>query len=371
MPEEKVIDERQGWTSASNAEADELCPGRHLAQKGIVEPPKDSDRDFGIRVHDALEKDSPIDLTPTQLDAYEECKEVERAALRKYFGAYVAERLRPAVREHRLWLDIPPRFRHSGRLDTWYRHADKGMVIDYKALRGEVTESPSNKQLRDQSVLLYGNVPLLSEVAVAIAQPPSIVEPVVAVYGAMDLALARDELYKRVRASNDPNSPRVAGEVQCHFCLAKGSCPAYAAWQASRMPVQIPVSTKPALQWSPEEWSAFLEKASIAEKWLEETKQLAKGILVMQPDAIPGWRLGDTGSIDTVTDPQELFNRFAKLGGKLEDYMACLEVGKTKFKDALAKTTGAKGKSLASTLDTLLEGIISSKEKAKALRRTK
>ena len=245
--------------------------------------------------------------------------------------------------------------------------------MEYKALRGEVKASPANMQLRDQVALLFYNVPLLSQVAATVAQPPFNHDPVITTYDALDIARAMADLQNRVRASNDPNSKRTAGAVQCHFCLAKPGCHEYTAWVDSQVNVLeiVPSIPKAPIHWTVEDWNKFLTAAPLAAQWIDDMKDIARELLKQHPGAIPGWRLQKTGAIETVTDPQELFARFEKLGGKLPDYMACLSVGKGKFKDALAATTGASGKALENALDALMHGIISVKEKAPSIKKVK
>ena len=49
-----ITTERRGATSASNAHADALCPGRHLAQRGLAEPAERADAAHGRSIHEAL-----------------------------------------------------------------------------------------------------------------------------------------------------------------------------------------------------------------------------------------------------------------------------------------------------------------------------
>ena len=369
-----ALEERLGWTSASSALADSLCQGRHLAQKGLPEPVRDkTDAEFGIKVHTALELSDPRMLNSAELDAYEECKYVERAALKKYFGR---TDIKHSTSEHRLWMDIEDKegiLWHSGRLDKWYRHADRALIVEYKTLRGEVEDSTTNMQLRDQAVLLNYNERLLSEIAVTVAQPPASVPPVVTVYGGLDLLQATHDMQLRVIRSNERESwmNRVAGPIQCQFCIAKMECRQYAQWKSQQLPAEIPTATKSPSMWTVEEWQSFLEREAQARQWLKDVKDYAKMMLGENPEAIPGYKLQRTGELDTVTDPQELFTRFEKLGGKLPDYMKCLDVGKGKFKELLAATTGAKGKMLDAALDVILSGIITSKEKEPTIKKVK
>lgn len=365
-------DPRSGWTSASAALADSLCGGRHQAQKGIPVPDKkdDPDAQFGIRVHAALEKEDPTGLTTAETDAYDDCMALQRAALKQFFSTRVASNMRPLYRERRFWVFVPPSYKHSGQLDKVFRHLDRALIIDYKALRGVVDDSTENMQLRDQATLLYTNAVLLSEIGVTIVQPPASIEPIVTVYTGADLQRATSEMFARVVRSNT-STDRTAGHEQCRFCLATQACDAYAIWNTQRMPAEVPGSIIPPAMWNAEQWNLFLEREGVAMAWLKETKEYAKSLMKENPARIPGWKLQPTGELDTVTDPQELFTRFEKLGGKLPDYMKCLDVGKGKFKELLAATTGAKGKALELALDVLLSGIITSKEKAPAIKRVK
>jgi hypothetical protein len=119
---------------------------------------------------------------------------------------------------------------HSGQLDAVYRKGTKALIIEYKSLAGELPESSRNMQLRDQAVLYDFNCPMLSEVAVAVVQPLVTHSPEICVYTREHLARARDELYARVRASNDPNAPRKAGEAQCKWCRALTTCHEALKW---------------------------------------------------------------------------------------------------------------------------------------------
>ena len=69
MNQEIKTDERRGQTSASNAQADSLCQGRHRAQAGLPDT-KSDDSKFGTEIHDALAKDDPSKLKSDQLSIY-------------------------------------------------------------------------------------------------------------------------------------------------------------------------------------------------------------------------------------------------------------------------------------------------------------
>src|SRR6516164_6632567 len=100
------LDERRGATSASNAAADKLCPGRHLAQKGIPEEPKDTDAIHGTLIHEALAGDAEAfaKLTVEQKETYDACQKIEKAQVAIAFGA--ASDQCKVWRETRFWAQI-------------------------------------------------------------------------------------------------------------------------------------------------------------------------------------------------------------------------------------------------------------------------
>src|SRR5262245_25805612 len=72
----KKPDVRLGWTSASNADADLRCAGRHQAQKNLPELPREEGWDeFGNQVHAALAKRNPESLSERALQVYDMCVE--------------------------------------------------------------------------------------------------------------------------------------------------------------------------------------------------------------------------------------------------------------------------------------------------------
>lgn len=366
-----TTDIRRGWTSASNAQADELCKGRHLAQAGIPEPVKDGDARGGAAIHTALATGDTSKLTVAQLDVYDSCKAIEQKLVSAYFG-----QVAPVVfREQRYWCKVKIlsgtgkagvalESEHSGQADAVYRSGTKALIIDYKTLQGDVEDSPKNLQLRDLACLVKGHFVVVDEIATAIVQPLVTHTPEVCLYDVTDLKRAEQEMFERIAASNNPASHRTAGDVQCKFCLAKTKCAPYIAWAGAMIPTGTvePIVKELIFQtamesWTPSQRAIAASLIAPAGKALEEIKDFLKEGIANDAGFVPGWSLTERRKTESIKDPQACFDRFSLLGGKLEDFMACVSVGKTKLKEALAKVTGAKGKALDVQLSKLGEGI--------------
>lgn len=368
------IDIRRGSTSASNAQADLLCPGRHNAQKGIPEKPAGPDAEFGRAIHAALaveESDSANTLTTEQHDIFESCREVEKATITRFFGEDPTPR--KIFREQRFWCKVKSgetTLEHSGQPDLVVRAGPKALILEYKSLPGDVPGSPANLQLRDQAVLSAGHL-ILNLVGVAVIQPLVTRTPEITLYNQEALKRAEGEMFARIRASNAQDAPRAAGTVQCQYCRAKDSCPAYAAWASRLMPVTVDLPESPIDVWTPDQLALFCEREAGCRKWLEDCKEAIKAKLTADPNSVPGWCLEPGQFREKVTDPQGLFDRFVGGGGTTEQFMACVEIAKGKFEEQLRRVHDIKGKALKAKLKESLEGLVESKQTAPSLARRK
>jgi hypothetical protein len=358
-------DVRAGWTSASNALADSLCPGRHIAQRGIPEPVKGDDAMTGTRIHASLATETlPATLTLEERETFDACREIEKKVVSQFFGDAALK----VFRHERLW--VGEAIKHSGEPDVVFRSGTKALILDYKVLNGDVAESSRNLQLRDLACLVYANVPLLDTVGTAIIQPMVTWSPEVCVYQKADLERAAGEMAQRIVASNNPQSKRVAGEKQCQWCKAKSVCAEFNRWQGALIPVDEPALFKVAMQqWTPAQRALAASVLPIAGKRLEEIKDFLKGLLAADASAIPGWHLADGNKREVIVDSQGVFDRFATLGGTLPQFLACIQVQKGKLEEAVNEATGAKGKALKAAMGTLLAGLTESKQNAPSLER--
>jgi len=367
-------DERRGGTSASNAQADSLCPGRHLAQRGLPET-SNGDASYGTRIHAALSTQDPSNLTLEERETYDACLAIEAEQVKKFFGAEFAKDVK-TIRENggetRRWVKVPAVaggpivFEHSCQCDVVHRTVQRALIVEYKTLAGDVPVSSKNLQLRDQQCLVRGSLLIQGDIGVVVVQPFVTRNPDICVYTAEDTMQATLEMFDRIRASNNPKSLRVAGEDQCKYCRAKFHCLEYQQWASAMVPALARLEV-PAAQWTAEQRSIFLSRAPIAEKWLEETKAAIKAGLLQDPNFAPGFTLKAGNTIETVKDPQECFNRFLGLGGKPEQFMQAVKVGKTALKEAVHVATDKKGKALDKVIEDMLQGITERKQNSPSI----
>jgi len=385
-----IPDPRRGATSASNAQADLNCAGRHLAQQAakfsavIKDEPLSEDAETGRRIHAALASAERAGVAGHHLsleerEQYDRCREVEQKLFEQFFvqpdqpGPDAEQRFR-ALREQRFWARVGPKgstllFEHSGQPDVVFRKGVRALIVEYKTLLGDVPGSPRNQQLRDQAVLTWRNVPLLAEIGVAVVQPLVTMTPEICVYQTADLLRAEEEMFARVIASNDPKSPRVPGELQCKFCLAKSSCAEYQKWVGAQLPLARSIVDKPLAEWDGQDMATFCNGLSVCQKFLDDGKHWVKEALKVNGSAVPGWGLDDGRTRETVNNAQLCFDRFVQVGGDIAKFMACIAVGKTKLREQLATVTGTKGRPLDKAMDELLAGIVDTKVSEPSLKR--
>jgi hypothetical protein len=225
-------------------------------------------------------------------------------------------------------------------------------------------------QLRDL-VVLVARKPgaLLKSIAVMVVQPLVTHTPEITIYEEDDINKAEQEMLLRVAASNNPASKRVAGELQCKFCLAKRRCPEYQQFAGANLPVMLSLLDVPVDQWTPAQRGFFLDRRSVAQKWLDDCEAAMKAGLSTNPAFADGWALSDGRTRETITDAQAAFERFTKLGGTAAQFLGTVSVGKSKLKEAINAVTGAKGKQLDETVKQLCDGISETSTNAPMLKK--
>lgn len=372
------IDPRLGGTSASSAEPDLRCPGRHLAQKSFRKPEAPEApgnkkySDHGRVIHEALAEkagDTVLQsLTVDQRDTFDRCRSIEKKFCLSIFPDQGKEHPVSVIREKRFWVMVDGKYLHSGQPDVVFYSGSKGAIVEYKTLPGDVPTAPTNLQIRDQVVLISGALKL-SEIFAIVDQPLVTMSPVPVRYTAEEIKRAELEMFERVRRSNDPNSPRLAGEVQCEHCLAKFDCAEYNRFAGSVVPGMLSLLDVPVSAWTPQQRGFFCNQKSIAKKWLDETEEALKAGAAADPAFIEGWCLGEPVERRTIVDPQSVFTRFAALGGTAPKFMRCVTVSFTKLREAINDLTGARGKALAAAVDTLTEGLVETKLQSPSLKR--
>jgi hypothetical protein len=339
-----MTDEREGWTSASSAQADELCPGRFLAQKGIPETAHEWS-ETGDRIHASLAVQDDAGLNLEQKEIYDACNEVAEDVMKKVFGG-----VPHVTRERRYWIESSGGVKHSAQLDMAARKETHALIIDYKALSGEKPESPVNLQLRDQAVCYEANNPLLVDIAVAIVQPLVTRSPEITLYTMADIQKSRQLMWERIAKSHDAGSPRIPGDLQCRFCKARGVCKEYNAWASAIVLSNNSIMDTPVSQWTPMMRSHFLDRMPAALKWIEDSKEALKELMKNDPNSVPGYHLTPGPKREYITNPQAVYDQFAGKGGDLNQFMSCVGVSKGKLKEQLAEVTKKKGRQLQSEL---------------------
>lgn len=351
-----TTDERGGWTSASSAEADSLCQGRHLAQVGIAEGEKSADADSGTRIHAALESGNHSTLSADELDTAEKCIELTQKVSLRCFGFDASPKI---IREQRIWTSFANNIQHSGKPDLVCIVGEVALVIDYKTGRNEATASPSNLQLRDLAVLVASNYGVKT-VHVAIVQPWATMTPEVCTYTLDDILAASDALEKRVLASNNPNAQRTPGDVQCRYCKAKATCGEFMA--ASFPKSHIEMSPKNIEQGIGSLTSLSLGKFLSLVRLAEETATVEVRRRIEAGETVEGWTIKPGREAEKITDAQTVFSRALAAGITQDEFVRdCITVGKTALKSALKTATALKGKALDAELDALLAGATETK----------
>lgn len=358
--------DRGQWTSASAAEADLKCPGRHLLCQQVPEPEPSEDASSGRRIH-AILADSQdtvllLSLTPDERETFDRCREIEKAVALQFFGDDPGNMR--VFREERRWVKFQRDGRecqHSGQADVVFRAGKRALVVDYKTGRDEAPASPRNLQLRDLACFWHNHL-MVEETGTVVIQPWVTSRPDVCLYTKEDIARATEEMFDRVARSNNPDSPRVPGEVQCQFCRAKTNCPEYNKWASSQLPVATqPLLDLPVTRWTPEQCVLFIERLAVAQKWLDNSYDAIRYRLMKDPNCIPGLQLKEGRMRRVIMDPQAVYDRFEKLGGTVEGFMECVNVVIDDLAKQIGKVTGAKGSALTEAINALLDGLVERK----------
>lgn len=371
-----MTDERRGHTSASNAAADRLCPGRHLAQRGL--PDTDSaEATQGTLTHNAfagLGDESALDAE--SLKTLNRAKEIESIILGNWLCGIDVKGPAECHREKRLWNYVDT---HSGQADAfWIVEDSRGkhaLLEDLKSLYGEQQAADENEQLRDLAALIFCNYGVQT-VTAYINQPRVAwkVEDVQLVrYSQNDLRRAYTEMNERVKRSNDKDSPRIVGPKQCKFCKAAGTanCPESQKALVTLGTAQFDIETA-----SPAERGDWLEKlqmiAGIAEKSIEELKA---GIRKNGEGWAEGWGLGKakkSREIDSQRIPlvgQIMFGNFELFNSA--DLAKCCKLSVPKLQELHAKFSGLKGKQAFDHFEQLFGDLVETKEQQQPVTKLK
>ena len=371
-----MTDERRGYTSASNAAADRLCPGRHNANKGLEESEK-KDATTGTQGHLVFSGLASEDILDSDMrKTIKRAQEIESIILGNWLCGIEVKGLAECNREKRLWNYVET---HSGQADAfWLVDAEGGkhaLLEDLKSLYGEHQDADENEQLRDLAALIYCTYGVQS-VTAFINQPRVAwkIEDVKLVrYSEKDLMRAYREMNERVLASNEPNAKRIVGPKQCQHCKAAGTarCPESQKALVTLGAAQFDIETA-----SPEERGDWLEKltmiAGIAEKNIAELKA---GIRKNGEGWAEGWGLGKAKKSREI-DPQSIPQIGASLSAHFDTFEAvqlakCCKISVPKLQELHAKLSGFKGKQAFDHFEELFSELIDTTEQQQPVQRIK
>ncbi len=316
-----------------------------------------------------------------QREIFDACREIEKQKQDEFFGNYFVpgkpQTGMRVFREERYWVKVPVpganglAFEHSGKPDVIFKAGVRALIAEYKTLPGDVPGSPRNLQLRDQAVLVRGSLRPIDEVGVVVIQPMVSRQPEICLYTKEDLDRAEIEMFNRVIASNTPGGMRIAGEAQCAYCKAKRQCPEYTKWAGQMTPpAMLSIMEVPIAAWTPEQRSTAANALAPAKKFLKDLEDFFKEGLTKDPAFVPGFELKPGNTREEIKDPQTAFERFLALGGKQEQFMEAVTLGKMKLKEAVADATGTKGKGLEGVMAGLLNGITETSQNAPSLKKS-
>jgi hypothetical protein len=369
-------DERRGHTSASNAAADRLCPGRHLANRGLEET-ESAEASQGTLIHAVFAGEkAELILDPMSAKTLRRAIEIESIILGNWLCGIDVKGPAECHREKRLWNYVET---HSGQADAfWIVDAENGkhaLLEDLKSLYGDHDDADENEQLRDLAALIYCNYGVQS--VTAFINQPNVawrIEDVKLVrYSEKDLMRAYREMCERVLASNDPNAKRIVGPKQCKFCKAAGTarCPESQKALVTLGTAQFEIETA-----SPEERADWLEKLTMIEKMAAKCiAELKDGIRKNGNGWAEGWGLGKAKKTREI-QPEKIPLIGATLAAHFDcfetvELARCCKISVPKLQELHAKLSDLKGKQAFDHFEQLFSELIETTEQQQPVQKLK
>ena len=333
-------------TSASNLPRRELCPGSHRMEAGLPEEDSEQSRE-GTLLHDYAahpEYDRAM-LKPNQRDLLELAdtlrdivkKQVEETA--ELDGVTATD-----------FTEITLKMRDTAFTGTpdWLRYYDSepfktALVVDRKFGFNVVERAELNLQLRAYAVMASDYTSnRLDAVFAAIVQPraPYAERITIAKYTPDDIAESRKEIKQILIESEANDAPLIPGEVQCRYCKAKLTCPAF------RESMMLPAVITPDTALSKTAREAYLEQklAELKDEELDKVLiacSLAKSVSSIAMDEARKrdyFQFGDDFEVRNVADVRKALALLSLAGLPKDSIFACVtEFGITKLQENLRK----------------------------------
>ena len=385
-----MSDERLNLPSASGFERLALCPASRTLE--LTQPETRTDEsDLGDAAHHLLARyfstitdELPWPAVPQEIyhgidinlaDVVERfvamAQEVYKAwRIRCDALPAVAERI---VERRIVWLGRGFKPITSGKPDVVWVAGRHALILDFKSLNGEQTESVANPQLRGYVALVNEEFGA-TEITVAIGQPRISSKPQVCLYSGDAVGFARRDVLHWLEASEQPDAPLVAGTKQCKFCRARAVCPAVPEFASI-----VHVTPKNELEYGePQRIVALLSVSDRVVLW--ERAKTVKRILDAVEDnlkALPADQLAEHGLEVLTTRGDRTIEDGPGAWDKLKEILtpelwnACCSVGITKLENAIRKAAHLTVKDTKALLEEKLGDLISRKKDGKALARIK
>ena len=214
-----MTDVRKGKPSASDAEANEKCPGRHQMSLGMKDQPTAQSL-TGDKIHHWLYDPTSVELEGYDLVLARKCLHQREALMDLMWDDW---RTNPPkiIQEERLWYRQE---KYSGVPDWVAIRDGLCLIADYKTGPIKVANAAENRQLMWLAVLANSKYKV-KEITVSIIQP-SVGPPTSHTYDKASLTKARNKVNSVLRRMSDGAAFLRPGEKQCKYCKAKELCPA-------------------------------------------------------------------------------------------------------------------------------------------------
>lgn len=353
------MDERNGRPSASGFSRLALCPGSFALEQTLPENEANKYMQLGTDVHEVLADKKDFDSLT------EEGQDIATKCLNQFSGMIgqldLGERTKEIIEQRFWYLDW-----FSGAIDRIDFFGETAVVTDYKTGRTTQGKASENQQLKAYAVLVKKAFPELKTILVAIIQPLA-GGTTIAEYGEEELVAAKEEILRIVRASLEPNAPRIPSPDACKWCRAKSICPdAYGNAKAATTTLQI-ASGVAVSTLSNEELASLDAKAEIVEDFIDQIRKELKSRL-MSGAQIAGLSLGKGRTTRNVTDNAAVISTLASILSH-DVIMDCAKFSVSSLEKAYGKAKGLKGKDAKAALDEALGWIIETKESEPSLQR--
>lgn len=322
------------------------CPGAYRMQLGLSEETKSPDAEEGTMLHARLAaswlggSDHLSDLNAEQVQAVESCKDY----LSRIINDEATETRVPRDMdfEHHLVVRDNGEVLTSGTADVVLFWSDNTAdLIDWKFGRGEVPAVTENYQLAAYAVGIHQELGC-SSVTAHIVQPRLYKTDSYTFHRFDNLLSVISRVIERAKSSGEMVLRPT--ENACKYCLAKSTCPAFAA----RFSALAKIDTKRDLT-DPNVLLDYWEKSQVVEKFICDVKK-AVTAYIEEHGRLGDWILTERAGKREIKDTAALYDRVSGLLTSRE-LSECYTVSVTAILEKLATAAvtraAAKGEKLS------------------------